>query len=152
MGDTETAEECEQLLIKQGYAQMGFAPGTGCNATFDTVLCWPPLLPGANASLSCPNKYAMDTTSKQRSVFARCANALQRRSFADAISPACGRLDQANQTLRAMDTRRTRTCVYDSPAAYVHGCGPTHLPICSRPHSKSHIRCAGSSLSDSAHR
>ena len=34
-----------------------------CNATFDSLLCWPPTGANATVTMACPDKFGMDTTS-----------------------------------------------------------------------------------------
>ena len=61
----ETMEQCMQALERSGLSQYG-NPDDGslwCNATWDTVLCWPAARANTSITLQCPPLKGLDPTS-----------------------------------------------------------------------------------------
>uniref|UniRef100_A0A0N5BYF4 PDF receptor n=1 Tax=Strongyloides papillosus TaxID=174720 RepID=A0A0N5BYF4_STREA len=59
-----TMEECHRQLLASGFPITNPDPSSGqiwCNATWDTILCWPATPAGQSATMRCPDLKALDT-------------------------------------------------------------------------------------------
>ncbi|CAB3403684.1 unnamed protein product [Caenorhabditis bovis] len=59
----ETMEVCEEMLRKRGIPLIPENDGrVWCNATYDTILCWPPTPANSSVTLQCPQLKGLDPT------------------------------------------------------------------------------------------
>uniref|UniRef100_A0A0N5A4X6 PDF receptor n=1 Tax=Parastrongyloides trichosuri TaxID=131310 RepID=A0A0N5A4X6_PARTI len=59
-----TMEECHRQLLASGFPITNPDPSSGqvwCNATWDTILCWPATPANQSATMRCPDLKALDT-------------------------------------------------------------------------------------------